>query len=70
MKQRLVQLIARYIGIALMALAGMVSGAPVEGEAAAGIESFAGVIALALVGVVMLLADLVIHRLKNGGFFK
>ncbi len=62
MGKRLTQLIARYLGAALLALAGWLS-VEVDPEAVAQV---AGAAAAAIAAVVAFAVDLVIHRLGTG----
>ena len=71
MNARLAQLFSRYIGIALMAVAALITGTTeVEPDTAATIGDFAGAIGAAIAGVVALAFDLVIHRFANGGVMR
>jgi hypothetical protein len=69
MKSRLTQLLARYIGAGLVALGGLTAGGELEANQAAEVADLANSLAMAVVGVMCLLADLVIHRVKAGGIF-
>lgn len=66
MKNRLTQLLARYIGLALATVAAWL-GAEAE---AASIAEMAGTIASGLVAFVLLLFDQLVHRAETGGVLK
>lgn len=70
MQTRLVQLIARYIAIGLLGLTGWLAGtAPTDAQTGQ-IESLSTAIAGGIVAVILLLGDLLIHRLRHGGVLK
>lgn len=70
MQTRLVQLIARYIAIVLLSLTGWIAGtAPTDAQTGQ-IESLSTVIGGAIVAILLLLGDLLIHRLRHGGVLK
>jgi len=71
---RITQVLARYIGLGLLAFVGFVYGTLSGGEdlpegAKEPILEGAGLIAVGLVGVGGLLLDQLIHKINNGGFF-
>lgn len=70
MQARLIQLVARYLGAALMAIAAFLFGDQVAGENAETIANFGNAIAVAIVGFLALIADLLIHKLATGGVMK
>lgn len=69
MKARLIQLLARYIAVGLMAAAAYLFG-DVSDDTAATIHQNAEALAAALGAVVMLGVDLFVHRIERGGIIK
>lgn len=70
MKSRITQLIARYIGVALMGIAGIVAGGELSADSSAQIGELSTAIAIGVVGFLTVVVDLVIHRVNNGGILK
>ena len=70
MQARLIQLFARYIGVGLLAVAAFLFGDQVAGENAETIANFGNAIAVAIVGFLTLISDLLIHKLATGGIMK
>lgn len=70
MQARLIQLFARYIGVGLFAVAAFLFGDQVAGENAETIANFGNAIAVAIVGFLTLISDLLIHKLATGGIMK
>lgn len=67
MKSRLIQLVARYLGLAMVSVA--VWFAPgITDDQKAQFDEPAMVIATAVIGFIGILVDLIIHRVNNGGF--
>lgn len=70
MRQRIVQLISRYVAVAVAAVGGFVSGDQLDATAQATTQDAAMQIASGAAVVVLLFGDLLIHRVTSGGFMK
>lgn len=69
MSARLIQLLSRYIGMALVAAATAIVGEPTPEQAEA-INLSASGVAAGIGGFIFLLVDALIHRAETGGFLK
>lgn len=70
MLDRLIQLLTRYIALGLFTVSGWLLGTAPTDEVTGEIEGIASAIAAAVVAAIMLLGDLLVHRLRHGGFLK
>ncbi len=70
MTTRIVQLISRYIAVALTAVAAWLSGAAETASPPPQVAPLSDAMATAIAAVVLFLIDLVIHRLHAGGVLK
>ena len=70
MKARITQLIFRGVSFVVFTIAGWIAGAPVVGEQANQLNNIGMAITLAIVGALSFFADLVMHRLQTGWWFK
>jgi len=70
MTARLTQLITRIVTYILFGLSGWIAGAPIEGDQATELNNIGTAISVAIVGGLVFLVDLVMHRLQTGWWFK
>lgn len=70
MKDRLIQLFARYIAAGMLAVAGYITGGTPTEDTVGSANSIATAIAVGVVAALFLLWDLVSHKLQNGWWFK
>lgn len=66
MRERMIQLVARYIGVGLLAVAGWLLGEEPSAEQAQAIQAGSMALAVAVGGLISLGVDLFLHRLGAG----
>jgi mannitol-specific phosphotransferase system IIBC component len=70
MKARLTQLIARMVSFVLFGISGWIAGGPVQGEQAEQLDNIGAAITIGVVGALVFLGDLIMHKLQTGWMFK
>ena len=70
MKARLIQLLTRYLAVAMLAVVGFIIGDEQTAQTVSAVNDIAAALAVALVAFVLLLWDLVSHKIQNGWLIK